>query len=393
MKWLQKIDVEPGKDTDMEERRNYEPLQIGELTARVPIIQGGMGVGISLGNLAGSVAKEGGVGIISSAQIGFREPDFEQNPKECNLRAIKKEFDKARAISPDGIIGFNIMVALRYYEDYVKAAAEAGADLIISGAGLPVELPKFVEGFSTKIAPIVSTEKSAKVILKYWDKKYARTADMVVIEGPKAGGHLGFTREQLALYGEDAAEIEPCGEEGENGTIHLCYEDEIRNICRVVKEYEEKYGCKIPVVVAGGIDTAEEMERVMKLGVQGVQVATRFVTTWECDADEQYKMAYIKAKKEDIQIVKSPVGMPGRAIRNPFMDRVMAGEKIPPRKCLGCLQKCNPSEIPYCITEALVHAAKGEVDQALLFCGANAYKAEKLETVKEVIDSFMNFRV
>ncbi|MGN1147802.1 MAG: NAD(P)H-dependent flavin oxidoreductase [Lachnospiraceae bacterium] len=362
---------------------NYEPLRIGELTARVPIIQGGMGVGISLGNLAGSVAKEGGVGIISSAQIGFREPDFEQNPRECNLRAIQKEFDKARAISPDGIIGFNIMVALRYYEDYVKAAAEAGADLIISGAGLPVELPKFVEGFSTKIAPIVSSEKSAKVILKYWDKKYARTADLVVIEGPKAGGHLGFTREQLALYGE----------EGGDGAAHLDYEDEIRNICRLVKEYEEKYGCKIPVVVAGGIDTGEEMARVMKLGVQGVQVATRFVTTEECDADEQYKMAYIKAKKEDIQIVKSPVGMPGRAIRNPFMDKVMAGEKIPPKKCLGCLQKCNPSEIPYCITEALVHAAKGEVDQALLFCGANAYKAGKMETVKEVIDSFMNFRV
>lgn len=350
---------------------NYKPLQIGNLTARIPIIQGGMGVGISLGNLAGAVAKEGGIGIISSAQIGYREPDFEQNPKECNLRAIKQEYEKARAIAPEGVIGFNIMVALQHYEEYVRAAAEAGADLIISGAGLPTDLPQYVAGTATKIAPIVSSEKSAQVILKYWDKKYARTADMVVVEGPKAGGHLGFSKEQVEYY------------------MTASYEEEILKICDVVKSYADKYGVEIPVVVAGGIDTAEEMERVMKLGVQGVQVASRFVTTVECDAHENYKMSYINASKEDIQIVKSPVGMPGRAISNSFMDKVMKGEKFPPKKCLGCLRKCNPTEIPYCITEALVHAAKGELDEALLFCGANAYKATHLETVKEVMESFV----
>lgn len=373
----------------------YKPLQIGELVARVPIVQGGMGVGVSLGNLAGAVAKEGGVGIISSAQIGYREPDFEKNPKECNLRAIKSEYEKARAIAPDGIIGFNIMVALRDYEEYVQAAAQTGADIIISGAGLPTDLPRYVEGTSTKIAPIVSSEKSANVILKYWDKKYARTADMVVIEGPKAGGHLGFSKEQVMYYVGD------CNAEGgsnvANDTETMAdsqgmsptYEEEILKICALVKSYGEKYGVEIPVVVGGGIDDAAEMERIMKLGVQGVQVATRFVTTVECDADERYKMAYVNATKEDIQIVKSPVGMPGRAIRNPFMDKVMKGERFAPGKCLGCLRKCNPAEIPYCITEALVHAAKGEVDEALLFCGANAYKAERIETVKEVIASFM----
>lgn len=362
----------------------YEPLKIGNLIAKLPIIQGGMGVGVSLGNLAGAVAKEGGVGMISTAQIGYREPDFETNTKEANLRAIKTEYEKARAIAPDGVIGFNIMVALQYYEEMVKAAAAAGADLIISGAGLPTDLPGYVAETDTKIAPIVSSEKSANVILKYWDKKYNRTADLVVIEGPKAGGHLGFSKEQIAFYTGEGTE-EGADSQGMSAT----YEEEISKICSVVKSYGEKYGVEIPVVVAGGIDDAAEMERVMKLGVQGVQVATCFVTTVECDADEKYKMTYVNASKEDIQIVKSPVGMPGRAIRNEFMDRVMNGEKFPPKKCLGCLRKCNPAEIPYCITESLIHAAKGEVDDALLFCGANAYKAERIETVKEVMESFI----
>ncbi len=354
----------------------YQPLKIGNLVAAIPIVQGGMGVGISLGNLAGTVAKEGGVGIISSAQIGYREPDFEQNPKVCNLRAMEKEYQKARAIAGGGVVGFNIMVALRDYEEYVRKAVETGVDLIISGAGLPTDLPAYVEGFGTKIAPIVSSDKSARVILKYWDRKYHRTADMVVIEGPKAGGHLGFSREELLNY-----------EEAQTQEGQSAYDREILAVCETVKQYAQKYHCEIPVVVAGGIDSAEEMKRVMELGVQGVQVATRFVTTEECDADVRYKMTYIQAKKEDIQIVKSPVGMPGRAIVNPFMKRVMAGERIAPKRCLGCLHKCDPTKIPYCITEALIHAAKGEVDQALLFCGANAYRAKQMETVKKVIDS------
>lgn len=379
--------VKQKRKTQQAERKmimKYEPLKIGNLTAKLPIIQGGMGVGVSLGNLAGAVAKEGGIGIISSAQIGYREPDFETNTKEANLRAVKKEFDKARAIAPDGIIGFNIMVALQNYEETVKAAAAAGANIIISGAGLPTDLPAHVEGTDTKIAPIVSSEKSANVILKYWDKKYNRTADLVVIEGPKAGGHLGFSKEQVFFYTGEGSDVE-----ADSQGMSATYEEEIAKICAVVKSYADKYGVEIPVVVAGGIDDAAEMERIMKLGVQGVQVATRFVTTVECDADEKYKMTYINASKEDIEIVKSPVGMPGRAIRNEFMDRVMNGEKFPPKRCLGCLRKCNPAEIPYCITESLVHAAKGEVEQALLFCGANAYKAQRLETVKEVMESFV----
>ena len=269
---------------------NYKPLQIGDLIAERPIVQGGMGVGISLGNLAGAVAKEGGVGIISSAQIGFKEEDFENNPRLANKKAIKKEYEKARRISPNGIIGFNIMVALKDYREHVIEAAKAGADIIVSGAGLPTELPEYLKGFKTKMAPIVSSVKSAKVILKYWDRRHNVTADMIIIEGPKAGGHLGFSVEELES--------------------ELDYDNEIQGIIDVVKEYEKKYNKDIPVVVAGGISDKNKVKHAFDLGAQGVQVATRFVPTKECDADENYKKEYIKAKKEDIVIVKSPVGMP-----------------------------------------------------------------------------------
>ena len=361
-----------------------QSLKIGDIEAKVPLIQGGMGVGISLGHLAGSVAKEGGIGIISAAQIRYKEPDFDTNTLEANLRAVKKEYEKARKIAPKGIIGFNIMVAMQHYEKYVRAAIAAGADLIISGAGLPTELPKYAMDSGVNLAPIVSSEKSAKVILKYWDKKYKRIPDLLVIEGPLAGGHLGFSKEELKEYGADpSAGTSEC-EEGLNK-----YDNEIRAIFSTVREYEDKYGKKIPVAVAGGIENREQAAHAFSLGADAIQVATRFVTTEECDADIRYKESYLKAEKEDIVIVKSPVGMPGRAIINSFMKKVMSGERILPVKCRKCLHKCNPAEIPYCITEALIHAAKGEVEEALLFCGAYAYKAKRIETVKEVIDSLM----
>lgn len=344
----------------------YTPLKIGGLTARLPFIQGGMGIGISLGRLAGNVAKEGGIGIISAAQIGFREPDFDENPLRANLRAMHTELAKARGIAGTGVVGFNIMVAMKHYEEYVREAVAAGADIIISGAGLPTELPKYTSGSEVKLAPIVSTAKSAAVILKYWDKKYKRIPDLLVIEGPMAGGHLGFTREQLGTFTPDA------------------YEKEVSEILRIVQGYEEKYGRKIPTALAGGIDTPEKVQRALALGMDAVQSATCFVTTEECDADMRYKQAYIQAREEDIRIVKSPVGMPGRAIFNDFLRRVDAGEKIPHR-CHQCLHHCNPAEIPYCITDALIHAAKGEVEEALLFCGADAYQADHIETVHEAV--------
>lgn len=359
----------------------FNPLVIGDLKAERPVIQGGMGVGISLSSLAGAVAKAGGIGIISTAQIGFRDPDFIKAPLEANLRAIKTELDKARALAPKGILGFNIMVATKNYALYVKEAVKAGADLIISGAGLPVSLPELVKGTKTRIAPIVSTAKSALVICKMWDRKYARVPDMVVIEGPLAGGHLGFSRDQLKDYGADTENVPETYDQA-------AYDQEIQEIMGVVKQYGDKYQQHIPVVVAGGIYTREDVEHAMDLGADGVQVATRFVTTEECDAPMCYKQAYIDAKKEDIVITKSPVGMPGRAIKNAFLDYV-SGHKAEIRHCYQCLENCDPRTIPYCITRALSNAAEGDLDHALLFCGSNAYRADRIETVDQVMEALV----
>jgi len=352
-------------------------LVIGDLVAKYPIIQGGMGVGISLSSLAGAVAKAGGIGLISTAQVGFRDPDFLKAPLEANLRAIGSEFEKARKIAPEGIIGFNIMVATKNYALYVKEAVKAGADIIISGAGLPVNLPELVKGAKTKIAPIVSTAKSAMVICKMWDRKYQKVPDLVVIEGPLAGGHLGFTPEQLTGYGADTQDVPATYQQPE-------YDREICEIIKIVKGYEEKYGRHIPVVVAGGIYTHEDVEHAIELGADGVQVGTRFVTTEECDAPTVYKQAYIDAGKEDIVITKSPVGMPGRAIKNVFLDLVRE-QRQKVEHCYLCLEKCNPATTPYCITKALSNAAEGDLDHALLFCGSNAYRANRIETVDAVM--------
>ena len=344
-----------------------KPLIIGDLTAKIPVIQGGMGVGISLSRLAGSVAACGGVGVISTAQIGWREPDFRQHPFEANYRAIEKEIRKAREIAKGGIIGVNIIVATQRYEEYVKTAVKAGVDLIISGAGLPIDLPKYVEGTKTKIAPIVSSLKSLNVICRMWERKYKKAPDLVVIEGPKAGGHLGFSREELDTFTDES------------------YDGVIRSIIEKVKEYGEKFSKKIPVVVAGGIYDRADMDHALSLGADGVQMGTRFVTTEECDAAPEYKQAYLQAEKEDICIVQSPVGMPGRAIKNPFMDRVKT-EKCRIEHCYHCIVTCRPAEIPYCITQALVNAAEGRVEDALLFCGSNAYRSHKIETVEDIMN-------
>ncbi|MGL5436337.1 MAG: NAD(P)H-dependent flavin oxidoreductase [Lachnospiraceae bacterium] len=354
-----------------------KPLVMGELTAKYPIVQGGMGVGISLSSLAGTVAKAGGIGLISTAQIGFKSPDFLKAPLEENLRAIKTEFDKARKIAPEGIIGFNIMVATKNYAMYVKEAVKAGADIIVSGAGLPVNLPELVAGAKTKIAPIVSTAKSAMVICKMWDRKYHKAPDMVVIEGPLAGGHLGFTPDQLSGYGADTKAVSDTYRKDE-------YDKEIISIIKIIKGYAEKYCQHIPVVVAGGIYTHDDVEHAIGLGADGVQVGTRFVTTEECDAPMSYKQAYIDALQEDIVITKSPVGMPGRAIKNAFLKQT-AEHKMKIEHCYQCLEHCNPATIPYCITKALSNAAEGDLEHALLFCGSNAYRADKIETVAAVM--------
>ena len=241
----------------MEKTNILKPLKIGNLVAKRPVIQGGMGVGISLSSLAGAVAKAGGIGIISTAQIGFKDHDFGKNPMAANLRAIHSELKKAREKAPQGVLGFNIMVATKEYASYVKEAVKAGADVIISGAGLPIDMPKFVaeaeieNGGSEKkerrtmIAPIVSSVKSALVICRMWDRKYHTAPDFVVVEGPCAGGHLGFSREQLTEFGADTDHVAETYDEP-------AYDKEVRGIIETVKSFAEKYKKHIPVITAGG---------------------------------------------------------------------------------------------------------------------------------------------
>lgn len=341
-------------------------LVIGDLVAEVPIVQGGMGVAVSMHKLAGAVAKEGGIGVISAAQPGFRDPNFDTNTMATNMEALAREIKLAKEISNGGLIGVNIMVALNGYEEYVKCCVESGADLIISGAGLPMDLPKYTEGTNIKIAPIVSSAKACKVIMQRWEKKNNRLPDLVVIEGPLAGGHLGFKSEEV-----------------ENITS---FDDEIKAVMEVTKEYAKKHNIEhIPVIFAGGVYDSEDIKHCFDLGLDGVQMATRFVGTEECDADIRFKEAYVRATKEDIHIVKSPVGMPGRAIYNDFIKKTQT-EQAPFKRCYGCLHKCNPKEIPYCISQALFSAAEGDVNNALVFCGANAYKVDKITTVKAIMD-------
>ena len=347
-----------------------KPLIIGDLIARIPIIQGGMGVGVSRSKLAGAVAKEGGIGIISTAQIGYDEPDFDKHQIESNLFAVKKHIGLAKEIANGGVVGVNIMVATKQYERYVKAACEGGADVIISGAGLPVSLPELVKGFKTKIAPIVSSIRAAAVILKMWDRKYHTTADFIVIEGPRAGGHLGFTREQLDHIDE------------------MDYDSEIKGIIDCKKEYEEKYKKPIPVVIAGGIFDKEDIKHALELGADGVQIATRFVVTEECDASQEYKNAYLEAKEEDVKIVISPVGMPGRAIMNPFLKTVEEG-RIAVKQCFHCLEHCNPKDTPYCITKALIDAVQGNLKEGLIFCGDNVHRLKEMTTVKALFEELV----
>ena len=364
-----------------------KPLVIGDLVVEKPIIQGGMGVGISLHRLAGAVAKAGGMGIISAAQIGFREPDFTTNFVEANLRSIRREMKLAREIAPQGAIGFNIMVATKHYDMWVKEAVKAGADIIISGAGLPVSLPEYVEAAYAemekkpdrriKLAPIVSSAKSAMVICKMWDRKCHIAPDLVVVEGPLAGGHLGFSLDQLSAYGADTSDVPATYDRD-------AYDREVKAVIKVVEEYGAKYGRHIPVVTAG-IYTHEDVMHQLALGADGVQVATRFVTTEECDASDAYKQAYINAGKEDIVITQSPVGMPGRAILNPFLSQIKGGTRPAIKSCFQCLEHCDIRTIPYCITMALVYAAEGDTDHGLLFCGSNAYRAEKIDTVDNVM--------
>lgn len=347
---------------------DFPPLKIKDLVAKVPIIQGGMGVGISLSGLASAVANQGGIGVISAAMIGIDESDVAKNPVQAHIRALKKEIRKAKEMT-SGIIGVNIMVALTNFTDMVKTSVQEGIDIIFSGAGLPFDLPKYLsEGSKTKLVPIVSSARAAKIICKKWLSKFDYLPDGFVVEGPMAGGHLGFKAEQL----DDPA---------------YRLENLVTEVVESVEPFEQERGESIPVIAAGGVYSGADICKFLKLGASGVQLGTRFVATHECDADDNFKQAFIDSRKEDVIVIKSPVGMPGRALRNKFLDDVEQGKRKPFKCPYHCIVTCDYKKSPYCIAAALNSAKKGKMHRGFAFAGETAYKITGLVSVKELIDS------
>lgn len=342
---------------------------IKERPLLLPIIQGGMGIGVSLGNLAGHVAKHGAMGVISTANPGFTAEDFWKNAMQRNLESLKAQIQKAKQIAQGaGWVAVNAMVATTHYEETIRTAVESGADAVISGAGLPSDLPAYVKGSNTAIAPIVSSGRAAHTICRLWDRRHKVCPDFVVIEGPMAGGHLGFHTEEL-----------------EDGTTQTL-EQILPEVLKEVTPFEEKYQKKIPVFVAGGVYNAADISRFLNQGAAGVQVATRFIVTEECDASQRYKEAMIAAKEEDICLIKSPVGMPGRALNSPLIQRLRKDLRIPVQKCIDCLHPCEPATTPYCITHALIEAVRGNWEEGLFFCGSNAWRLDRILPVKSLLD-------
>ena len=344
-------------------------LQIGNITADIPIVQGGMGVRVSLSSLASAVAKEGGIGTISS--IGLGDVEASKNEYEKMSReALQREIRKAKKIT-NGHIAVNFMGVLSNVNDLIMAAVREGIKIIVYGAGLPTKLPGLIKDNSVNLLPIVSSARVAELILRVWDKRYERTAEAIILEGPLAGGHLGFSEEQL------------------NHPEKYSLEKLLPEVLETVKPYEDKYGKKIPVIAAGGIFNGKDIARMLSLGASGVQLATRFVCTKECGVSPEFKQAYLDANEEDIVIIKSPVGLPGRAIQNKFLQDLEIKGKLKITCPYRCLSACKVDKAKYCIALALVNSYFGDVDNGLLFCGQNAYRINKIVTVKELISDLL----
>ncbi|MCF8309366.1 MAG: nitronate monooxygenase family protein [Bacteroidales bacterium] len=340
-------------------------FSIGGLKISIPIVQGGMGVGISLSGLASAVAKEGGVGVISSAGLGLLYRDFSKNYLEASIEGLKEELREAKARTR-GIIGVNIMSAMTNFEDMVRTSINEKADIIFAGAGLPLDLPKFLKSDSiTKLVPIVSSGKAARLISAKWKMNYNYLPDAFVVEGPKAGGHLGFKNKQI---------------DDESYTL----ENILPDVVEEVNQLEEQYNKNIPVIAAGGIYNGNDAYKIMKMGASAVQLGTRFVTTEECDASDNFKDQYVQAKEENIKIIESPVGMPGRAVQNNFLDKVDQGIKAPKNCPFKCIKSCDVEKSPYCIINALYQAYKGNMKSGYAFAGSNAYRADKISKVKDI---------
>lgn len=347
-------------------------MKLGNRELALPLIQGGMGVGVSMGGLAGAVAAQGAMGTLSTAGAGWNEPDFAAHPQQANLRALRREVQRAKRLAAGaGLVAVNAMVATRQYADSVRTALEAGADAIVSGAGLPLELPALAEGFEALLAPIVSGPRAAQLICRTWAKRYGRVPDFVVLEGCQAGGHLGF--EEADLLSGRCTPLSRL----------------IPEVLAALRPFEEKFGRAIPLFCAGGVATGAEMARCTRLGAAGAQLATRFIATEECDAGQGYKDVLLAARPEDLRIIHSPVGMPGRAVNSPLVQRLAAGMRQPPAHCSGCIKSCRPAETPFCITHALIEAVKGNWEEGLFFSGSRVDLVDRMRTVPDLIDELM----
>lgn len=343
-------------------------FNIGDLRIPVPIIQGGMGIGISMSGLASAVANMGGVGTISTVGIGLTDHSTSGNYNKRSIDGLRNEIRKAREQSL-GVIGVNIMSVLTNFSDMVRTSIEEGIDIIFSGAGLPLDLPKYLgDGIKTKIVPIVSSGRAAAVIYRKWKQNFDYLPDAFVVEGPKAGGHLGFKAEQL-----------------ENESNKL--ENLVSEVLEVTNEIKEKYDRDIPVIAGGGIYSGEDIYHMLNTGVSAVQMGTRFVATEECDASIEFKNAYVEAREEDIQIIKSPVGMPGRSLSNNFLKEAIEGNRRPTICKHNCIKSCDYKTTTYCISEALLEAYNGNLDDGFVFVGANASRVTEITTVKNVFES------
>lgn len=339
---------------------------IGNLEVKLPVIQGGMGVGVSLSGLASAVANEGGIGVISCAGLGLI---YHKSPgdylRKC-ISGLKEEIQKAREKSK-GIIGVNIMVALTNYADMVKTSIAEKVDVIFAGAGLPFDLPSFLTDDSkTKLVPIVSSSRAAKIICDKWKNNYGYLPDAIVVEGPKAGGHLGFKVNQL--------------DDEQYSLEHL-----IPEVVSIADMYKDEKN--IPVIAAGGISSGKDILRFIEMGASGVQMGTIFVTTNECDASDTFKNVFVKATQEDIKIIQSPVGMPGRAINGEFIQSVENGNETPKSCPFHCIKTCDYNKSPYCIVQCLYQAARGNMKKGYAFTGINVHLSRKISSVKEVISN------
>ena len=345
--------------------RTLPDLVIGDLVINPPIIQGGMGVRVSSSRLASAVANEGALGVIATVGLGEELPDMTPSyPMRAEI-GLRQAIRNARKHTTNPI-GVNIMCALTVYDNLAQVSCDEGVAAIISGAGLPLKLPGLVSDRHVKLIPIVSSARAAALMCKTWQKRFSRLPDAFVVEGPLAGGHLGFSFEQVG--DAEAFRLE-------------------RLVTEVIEVARQHGG--IPVVAAGGVFDGNDIARFLRLGASGVQMATRFVCTHECDASDAYKQAYLDCRKEDIVVIHSPVGMPARVIKNDFVERHLKGEKVTFGCPYHCLMTCEPAVAGYCIAQALVASYRGQMDKGYAMCGANAWRCNKIVSVHELLQELV----